>query len=65
MQGSVLIDGFVRAMWVPAESDLVIAPFEKPIPKAERQAVIEEALRLADFLTPGEKHDVRFAPVKG
>jgi hypothetical protein len=65
MQGSVLIDGFVRAMWVPAESDLVIAPFEKPIPKAERQAVIEEALRLADFLTPGEKHDVRFARVKG
>ena len=64
MQGSVLIDGFVRAMWVPANSALVITPFEKPIPKAERLAVVEEALLLADFLNPGEKHDVRFAPVR-
>ena len=64
MQGSVLVDGFVRAMWVPAEDGLVITPFEKPIPKGGRPAIVEEALRLLAFLTPGEKHDVRFAPVK-
>ena len=62
MQGSVLIDGFVRAMWVPANSALVITPFEKPIPKAERLAVVEEALLLADFLNPGEKHAQRASP---
>src|SRR5207237_8095326 len=50
MQGSDLIDGFVRAMWLPAKSALVITPFEQPIPKAERLAVVDAALRLADFL---------------
>ena len=64
MQGSVLLDGFVRAMWVPARGGLVITPFDQPIPKSERHEVIEEASRLLDFLTPGEKHDVRFGPVK-
>ena len=64
MQGSVLVDGFVRAMWVPAEGGLVITPFTQPIPKSERAAIVEEALRLLDFLTPGERHDVRFAPAR-
>jgi len=64
MQGSVLVDGFVRAMWVPARGGLVITPFDQPIAKGERQEVIEEASRLLDFLAPGEKHDVRFGPVK-
>ena len=64
MQGSVLVDGFVRAMWVPASGGLVITPFDQPIPKSERQEVIEEASRLLDFLALGEKHDVRFGPVK-
>ena len=64
MQGSVLVDGFVRAMWVPARGGLVVTPFDQPIPTRDRQAVIEEASRLLDFLTPGEKHDVRFGPVK-
>jgi len=64
MQGAVLVDGFVRAMWVPTKTDLVITPFNRPIPKGERPAIVEEATRLLEFLTPGEKHDVRFAPVK-
>ena len=64
MQGSVLVDGFVRAMWVPDKTGLVITPFEKAIPKAERPAIVEEALRLLDFLAAGEKRDVRFAPPK-
>jgi hypothetical protein len=58
------VDGFVRAMWVPDKTGLVITPFEKAIPKGERPAIVEEALRLLDFLAAGEKRDVRFAPAK-
>jgi len=64
MQGAVLVDGFVRALWVPARTELVITPFDKPIPKGQRPQIVEEATRLLEFLTPGAKHDVRFAPVK-
>jgi hypothetical protein len=65
MQGSVLVDGFVRAMWVPAGTSLVITAFEKPIPKGDQPAIEKEAMRLLEFLSPGEKHYVRFGPVKG
>lgn len=68
MQGSVLVDGFVRAKWAPAKTKgttaLVIAPFEKPIPKTEAASVAEEGLRLLEFLAPHEKHDVSFAAVQ-
>jgi hypothetical protein len=64
MQGSVLVDGFVRAMWVPAKTTLVITPFGKPLIKSDRPAIEAEALRLLEFLAPGEQHEVRFAPVK-
>ena len=64
MQGSVLVDGFVRAMWVPDKTGVVITPFDKPIPKGERPAVVEEAMRLLEFLKPGDKQEVRFGPVR-
>lgn len=69
MQGAVLVDGFVRAKWAPIKTsrktELVITPFEKPITKTDQQTLAEEGLRLLDFLTPDEKHDVRFDRVKG
>jgi hypothetical protein len=64
MQGAVLVDGDVRAMWVPDKTGLVITPFVKPIPRREQPAVTEEALRLLEFLKPAGKHEVRFGPVK-
>ncbi len=64
MQGSVLVDGFVRAMWAPAGASVVITPLDKPIPKPDQAAIEQEALRLLEFLTPGAKHDVRFGPQK-
>ena len=39
MKGSLLLDGFVRAIWVPVKSQgvrtLAIAPFGEPIPPEE------------------------------
>jgi Winged helix DNA-binding domain len=64
MQGAVLLDGFVRGMWRPAGDSIVITPFGKPIPKPEQPAIVEEAMRLAEFLEPGDKKEVRFGPVK-
>lgn len=64
-QGSVLVDGFVRAMWKPLSADgrttVVVTPFEKPLTKAEQRAISDEAANLLEFLAPGAKHDVRFA----
>jgi hypothetical protein len=64
MQGAVLVDGFVRAMWVPRKSTLEISPFVNPLTKAERAAIEAESLQLMNFLAPGEKHDLKFGPVK-
>jgi hypothetical protein len=68
MKGSLLLDGFVRGGWIPVRNkgatSLLITPFVQPIPKAEQPAVIEEGLRLLEFLAPGEKHDVRFSAAK-
>jgi hypothetical protein len=68
MQGSVLVDGFVRAMWQPRTAEgratLLITAFTKALARSERAAVTEEAARLLEFLAPGEKHDVRFGPVR-
>ena len=63
MQGSVLVDGFVRAMWRPRKGSLAVTPFLKPFTAAERAAVEEEARLLLEFLAPGETHEVRFGPV--
>jgi Winged helix DNA-binding domain len=68
MKGSVLVDGFVAGGWIPIKAKdrtaLLITPFERPVPRAERAAVVEEGLRLLKLLTPGDSHDVRFGPVK-
>jgi hypothetical protein len=64
MKGSVLVDGFVRAGWRPLKGTMTIEPFVEAIAKAERPPIEEEAMRLLDFLAPGEQHDVRFAPAK-
>lgn len=64
MQGSVLVDGFVRAVWRPSGDVITITPFAKPIPRLERAAIEEEASRLQDFLAPGNRHGVRFGPVQ-
>jgi hypothetical protein len=68
MKGSVLVDGFVRAGWRPIKgkqaTTISIEPFVTPIPKAEKPAIEEEGMRLLDFLAPGERHAVRFAPAK-
>jgi hypothetical protein len=64
MKGSVLVDGFVRAGWIPVKGKgstaLAIRAFVKPMSGAERQPIEEEGMRLLDFLAPGEQHDVRF-----
>ncbi len=64
-QGSVLVDGFVRAMWKPGTADgaatVVVTPFVKPLPKGEQTPVAAEAMKLLGFLAPGAKHAVRFA----
>ena len=68
MKGSVLVDGFVRAAWIPspgrAATTLVVTPFEKPLAARDARAVEAEGKRLLDLLAPGDRHDVRFGPVK-
>ena len=65
MKGSLLLDGFVRAIWIPIKEEgsrqLVVTPFDEPIRKQERDPVVEEGLRLLAFLAPGERHGVQFA----
>ncbi len=44
-QGSVLVDGFVRAMWKPATQEgaatVVVTPFVKPLPKGRSSSIAE------------------------
>ncbi len=67
MKGSVLVDGFVRAGWIPIKRKqatmLSISPFVKPISKSEKPAIEEEGMRLLGFLAPGDKHELSFARV--
>ena len=68
MKGSVLVDGFVAAGWIPTRDKgttaLTITPFERAIPRNERVAVAEAGMSLLKLLAPGDSHDVRFARVK-
>jgi winged helix DNA-binding protein len=64
MQGAVLLDGFVRGMWRPVGDSIVISPFATPIPKPQQPAIVAEAMRLAEFLEPGDKKAVRFGPAR-
>jgi hypothetical protein len=64
MQGAVLVDGFVRAMWRPKGSGgmtrLLITPFTKALPRSQQPAIAEEGHALLEFLAPGEKHEIEF-----
>ena len=64
MQGAVLVDGYVRAMWRPRVQDgrtrLLITPFGRPLPRLEQPAVAEEARALLEFLVPGQKPEIEF-----
>lgn len=68
MKGSVLVDGFVRAAWIPAKTHgtttLSITPFETALDSSGRRGVAEEGLRLLSLLAPDDRHDVVFGPVK-
>jgi hypothetical protein len=68
MQGAVLVDGFVRAMWVPRASKsattLEVAPFARPLARADRASIEEEARGLLRFLAPGGRHEVRHVAVR-
>ena len=68
LQGSVLVDGFVRAMWHPRTEKgatlIRVTPFAKPLPAGDRAAISDEARELLDMVAPGQKHDVAFGPVK-
>jgi hypothetical protein len=68
MKGSVLVDGFVRAGWIPARSKkdaaLVVTAFEEPIRRQDQAPITEEGRRLLAFLAPGERYRVEFGPVK-
>jgi hypothetical protein len=69
MKGSVLVDGFVRAAWIPTSNrgsatTLVITPFDTALSRSDRTAVAEEGMRLLTLLAPTDEHDVRFSPVK-
>ncbi len=68
MKGSVLVDGFVRAGWIPVQgkgaTTLLVTAFEEPIRRQEKDAVTEEGLRLLVFLAPGDTHRVEFGAVR-
>jgi len=68
MQGAVLIDGFVRAMWQPkterGTTALLVTAFVRPLPRSDQAAIADEAAALLQFLAPGEKHDLRFGAVR-
>ena len=68
MKGSVLVDGFVRATWIPTSAGdlttLHITPFDEPLAKSDAAAVEAEGRKLLKLLAPAAKHDVRFGPVK-
>ena len=69
MQGAVLVDGFVRAMWHPkperGATRLHVTPFVKPLRRPDQSAIADEARGLLELLAPGHRHDVSFGPVSG
>lgn len=68
MKGSILVDGFARAQWIPAKvkgaTDLLITPFDSPLGASDRAAIEKEALELLKILAPGDRHGVRYGEVK-
>lgn len=68
MQGAVLLDGFVRAMWVPrrakASTTLEISPFTRALSRADTSLIDREAEALLRFLAPDDRHEIRHLPVQ-
>ena len=68
MQGAVLVDGYVRAMWRPqtlgASTRLLINAFTKPLSRSEQEAIGDEAHALLEFLAPNAKNEIEFGPTK-
>ena len=64
--GAVLVDGFVRGTWrmsrLRRTATLTIQPYER-IRKADQTALAEEGALLLEFLAPGSRQEVRFAPL--
>jgi hypothetical protein len=64
-QGTLLIDGAWNALWKITRSDggavLTVAPFRALTPTEEAD-IAAEGGRLLAFTSPGQSHDVRFAP---
>jgi hypothetical protein len=63
LRGSILVDGFVHSGWrVEREGDratLVVMP-ARPYEPGQREAVVDEAERLLEFLAPEAKRDIAF-----
>jgi hypothetical protein len=63
--GTVLVDGFVRAMWrIDREGDqaaLLVTPLGTALAAADRAAVSDEGVELLRLLAPDAVPDVRFA----
>ncbi|MFD5203122.1 winged helix DNA-binding domain-containing protein [Streptomyces sp. NPDC058375] len=61
--GSVLVDGFLDALWrVEREGDtaiLTVQPLRKPT-REERTGITEEAARMLTVMTDATDHDIRF-----
>jgi hypothetical protein len=68
MKGSILVDGFVRAAWIPETkgdtTTMRVTPFERPLARLEAREVEAEARKLLELLAPGARHEVGFGPVK-
>ena len=68
MQGAVLLDGFVRAMWVPrvgkGTTVLEVSPFERALTRSEQKTIEGEAGALLGFLAPDDRHEIRHLPVR-
>jgi winged helix DNA-binding protein len=64
--GSVLVDGFVRAMWTVERTDargtMRVTPLA-PLSRPDRFAIGEEGARLLGFVAPDRDPDVRFTPM--
>jgi hypothetical protein len=54
---TVLVDGFVAAIWERKGPRVAITPF-RPLARADRSAVEAEAARLIGFLAPGAEPEI-------
>ena len=68
MKGSVLVDGFVRASWIPlaegGTTTMHVTPFDTPLAQGDAREVEKEARELLKLLAPDRKHELRFGPPK-